>query len=175
MEKFPCTDTSAAVIIQADAWKTEWFTGKWEIFWRIHFIVFAIDGQPSETQDCKYMSHSGFMSQIYFLTEQLSWKCRWWEALTMPSTQADLSFCKSFLALCLVAWNHLKHRRVVSVISRIYDDVVLQIWCHLSNYFIPCIVSGFTNPSITSSFYISLRSNYFDWGNGLTFPLVSLQ
>lgn len=31
---------------------------KWEIFWRTHFIVFAVDSQRSVKKACKYMSHS---------------------------------------------------------------------------------------------------------------------
>lgn len=120
--------------IEADAWKTEWFRGKWEMFWRIHFIVFAVDGQRSVTKACKYMIHSGFMSPIYSLTEQLSSKCQCRDTLIMPSTQADLSFWKSFPALCLVAWDHFNLRCVIS--GWLHESWASQIWCRRSEHWL---------------------------------------
>ncbi len=94
--KLPHTDTSAAVIIQVDARETGWFRGKWEIFRWFGFIVFAVYGQWFVTKACKYMSHPGFMSQIYFPIEQLSSKSHCRETLTTQSTWADPSFWKVF-------------------------------------------------------------------------------
>lgn len=167
VERFLYTDTSAAVIIQADAWRTEWFRGKWEIYWRIHFIVFAIDGQLSVTKVCKYMNHWGFMSQIYSLTEQLSSKCQCWERLTMPRSRADLSSWK-------VSQRFVWQLEFISTVDASVQDLYILWGC------------SFTNTESSGTYY----QMFSKWGitavgpsavttmntrDGLTLPIVTVQ
>ena len=94
VETLPHTDTSPAVIIQADARKTEWFRGKWEIFWQSHFIVLAVNGQQSVTKACKYMRHLGFYESDLRSDGATSIKKSMWRDPDSSKCSGDLSLGK---------------------------------------------------------------------------------
>lgn len=89
--------------------KTEWFRGKWEIFWQINFIVFAVVHEWAVTKVCKYMSHFGFYEGDLFSDRPTFIKMSMLRDPDRAKCAGRFIILKTFHALSLVTWNHFRH------------------------------------------------------------------